>query len=49
MRIGESFLYADVLAARSPDVAMADRIQRALFEGLWPGLRETGGKIRQTL
>ncbi len=38
VRIGESFLYADVLAARRPDVAMADRIQRALFEGLWPSI-----------
>lgn len=38
VRIGESFLYADVLAARRPDVAMAERIQRALFEGLWPGI-----------
>ena len=38
VRIGESFLYADVLAARRPDVAMADRIQRALFAGLWPGI-----------
>lgn len=36
VRIGESFLYADVLAARRPDVASADRIQRALFAGLWP-------------
>ncbi len=40
VRIGESFLYADVLAARRPDVAMADRIQRALFEGLWPSIGE---------
>jgi AcrR family transcriptional regulator len=30
VRLGESFLYADVLAARKPDVAAADRLQRAL-------------------
>ncbi|MBR7834272.1 hypothetical protein KDL01_13435 [Actinospica durhamensis] len=33
VRIGESFLYADVLAARTPDVEKADRLQRALIEG----------------
>jgi len=33
VRLGESFLYADVLAARSPDLAMADRLQRALIQG----------------
>lgn len=33
VRIGESFLYADVLAARKPDVDKADRLQRALIEG----------------
>jgi AcrR family transcriptional regulator len=33
VRLGESFLYADVLAARKPDVATADRLQRALIEG----------------
>jgi AcrR family transcriptional regulator len=49
VRIGESFLYADVLAARRPDVTMADRIQRALFEGLWPSLRELSGAVRQAL
>jgi len=43
VRIGESFLYADVLAARRPDVASADRIQRALFAGLWP---EIGDQLR---
>jgi AcrR family transcriptional regulator len=32
IRIGESFLYADVLAARTPDVETADRLQRALIE-----------------
>jgi AcrR family transcriptional regulator len=30
VRLGESFLYADVLAARKPDVATADRLQQAL-------------------
>jgi hypothetical protein len=33
VRLGESFLYADVLAARQPDVATADRLQQALVEG----------------
>ena len=33
VRIGEAFLYADVLAARRPDVASADRLQQALLEG----------------
>lgn len=33
VRLGESFLYADVLAARSPDLAMADRLQQALIQG----------------
>jgi hypothetical protein len=28
--LGESFLYADVLAARKPDVATADRLQQAV-------------------
>lgn len=32
VRLGESFLYADVLAARQPDVATADRLQQALVE-----------------
>lgn len=36
VRLGESFLYADVLAARQPDVATADRLQRALVEGTRP-------------
>jgi AcrR family transcriptional regulator len=31
VRLGESFLYADVLAARKPDVATADRLQQAVF------------------
>jgi hypothetical protein len=34
VRLGESFLYADVLAARQPDVATANRLQRALLEGI---------------
>lgn len=33
VRLGESFLYADVLAARPPDVEAANRVQRALVEG----------------
>jgi hypothetical protein len=32
VRLGESFLYADVLAARKPDVATANRLQQALIE-----------------
>lgn len=36
VRLGESFLYADVLAARKPDVETANRLQRALVEGLLP-------------
>jgi hypothetical protein len=36
VRIGESFLYADVLANRRPDVAAADRLQQALFDGIRP-------------
>jgi len=36
VRLGESFLYADVLAARKPDVETADRLQRALIEGVLP-------------
>ena len=32
VRLGESFLYADVLADRQPDVATADRLQQALVE-----------------
>lgn len=34
VRLGESFVYADVLAARQPDVATADRLQQALVEGI---------------
>ena len=36
VRLGESFLYADVLAARKPDVATANRLQRALIQGVLP-------------
>ena len=36
VRLGESFLYADVLAARKPDVQTANRLQRALIEGILP-------------
>ena len=36
LRLGESFLYANVLAARKPDVATADRLQQALIEGILP-------------
>ena len=32
VRLGESFLYADVLAARKPDVETANFLQHALFE-----------------
>jgi len=33
VRLGESFLYADALASRPPDVHTADRLQRAIIEG----------------
>jgi len=36
VRLGESFLYADVLAARKPDVETANRLQRALIKGVLP-------------
>jgi AcrR family transcriptional regulator len=36
VRLGESFLYADALASRKPDVATADRLQRVLIEGIRP-------------
>ena len=32
VRLGESFIYADVLAARQPDVETANRLQQALVE-----------------
>lgn len=34
VRLAESFLYADVLAARTPDVATANRLAQALIEGI---------------
>ena len=34
VRLGESFVYADVLAARQPDLETANRLQRALVEGV---------------
>lgn len=37
VRLGESFIYADVLAARKPDLATANRLQQALLEGVLLG------------
>lgn len=37
VRLGESFLYADVIAARRPDVDTANRLQRALIDAGRPG------------
>jgi AcrR family transcriptional regulator len=34
VRLGESFIYADALANRQPDVVTADRLQQALVEGI---------------
>jgi hypothetical protein len=36
VRLGESFLYADVLAGRKPDVETVGRLQRALIQGILP-------------
>ena len=36
IRLGESCLYADVLAARKPDVETVNRLQQALVEGILP-------------
>jgi AcrR family transcriptional regulator len=36
VRLGESFLYADVLAGRTPDLEMVNRLQRALVQGTLP-------------
>jgi hypothetical protein len=36
VRLGESFLYSDVLANRPPDIEAANRVQRALVEGSHP-------------
>lgn len=33
VRLGEAFLYADVLASRQPDLEAANRLQSALIEG----------------
>lgn len=41
VRLGESFLYADVLAARRPDVETADRLQQALLSAGRPGAPRT--------
>lgn len=38
VRLGESFLYADVLASRTPDLATAERLQQALVEGGRPAV-----------
>lgn len=35
VRLGESFLYADVLASRRPDVAVVDKLQEALLAVAW--------------
>ena len=40
VRLGESFLYADVIAARKPDVVAASRLQQALIEGILPKSRK---------
>ncbi|MHA6761405.1 QsdR family transcriptional regulator [Streptacidiphilus sp. PAMC 29251] len=37
VRLGESFLYADVLSARQPDVEVANRLQATLIEGFRHG------------
>ena len=49
VRLGESFLYADVLANRQPDVATADRLQQALVEGIRPeaGRASRGEELKQ--
>ena len=36
VRLGESLLYVDVLAARKPDAAATSRLQQALIEGILP-------------
>jgi Tetracyclin repressor-like, C-terminal domain len=37
VRLGESFPYAHVLAARKPDVATAERLKQAVvLSNLWP-------------
>jgi AcrR family transcriptional regulator len=50
VRLGESFLYADVLAARKPDVETANRLQQALLEascrGIAAAARHAAGSAR---
>jgi AcrR family transcriptional regulator len=46
VRLGESFLYADVLAARKPDVETLNRLQLALIEGQLASTRR-GPAVRQ--
>jgi Tetracyclin repressor-like, C-terminal domain len=36
VRLGESFLYADVLGGRKPDLETVNRLQRALVQGTLP-------------
>lgn len=43
VRLGESFVYADVLAARPPDVETANRLQQALIESVSPVRRPGAG------
>ena len=35
VRLGEAFMYADVLASREPDIVNADRLQQALCDVAW--------------
>ena len=35
-RLGESLFYVELLAARQPDMAAANRLQQALIEGILP-------------
>jgi AcrR family transcriptional regulator len=49
VRLGESFLYADVLANRPPDVETANRLQRALIEGILPGRTGQPGAVTEAL
>ncbi len=46
VRLGESFLYADVLAARQPDVATADRLQQALVVGTRAVVEDTADRLQ---
>ena len=36
VRLGESLLYADVLAARKPDTAATSRLEQAIIEDILP-------------